>query len=111
MEHAGAGSSSELLNLFRVGGGHEKILKWRCHRRPGRRGYPASRRRVSARSRLSGHGMIARRRRALVGAVAFVVLELRLPAARGKSPDVPKWGWGVRDEITGRPTTQRAHTE
>src|SRR4029079_11736519 len=26
MEHAGAGSSSELLNLFRVDGGHEKIL-------------------------------------------------------------------------------------
>ena len=31
----------------------------------------------------------------MVGAVAFVVLELRLPAARGKGPDVPKWGWGI----------------
>jgi hypothetical protein len=42
---------------------------------------------------------LAKLRRSDPGAVAFVVLELRFPAARGKGPDVPKkgdreWGWG-----------------
>jgi len=52
MEHAGAGSSSELLDLFRVGGGHEKILiddgcaSGETLRWPGRRDCPAPRRRV-----------------------------------------------------------------